>query len=56
MTLSFNTDDIQNSDFYIVYTGEEYFLFKDGSVVSHITQDILGTPPFNTLRIIEGEP
>ncbi len=56
MTLYFNTDDIQNSDFYILYTGEEYFLFEDGSAVSHITQDILGTPPFNTLRIIEGEP
>ena len=47
---------LQNSDFYILYTGEEYFLFEDGSAVSHITQDILGTPPFNTLRIIEGEP
>lgn len=56
MTLCFNTEEMQNSESYILHTGEGYFLYEDGSEVSRITQDILHTSPFNTLRIIEGEP
>ena len=55
MTLFFNTDDIQDGESYILFTGEQYLWYENDTMIGQITQDILRMPPFNTLKIIEGE-
>lgn len=55
MTLFFNTDDIQDGESYILYTGEKYLWFENDIMIGQISQDVLSIPPFNTLRIIQGE-
>lgn len=56
MTLYFSTEDMQDSESYILYTGEKYYWFENGMMIGQIAQDILHISPFNTLRIIQGEP